>query len=160
MDIIEKYKQFTFSNLDDWELELIKKYPSIYLEPNPAITRIYYSDNMPLPDNFCNLRFGFEFGKGWKTIVDDFSKEVVDLINFLKKGSQPDAYVKSFIFKQKFGTIRWQGDDNLNKIISPVFYKLVDDLQEKSSIVCETCGEDGMSKCFNGYVKTSCGNHN
>ena len=31
MDIIEKYKQFTFSNLDDWELELIKKYQILLL---------------------------------------------------------------------------------------------------------------------------------
>lgn len=146
-------KQFNYLELPQWQQDIIQKYPSIYLEPNPALKN-YFSEpeyikliNTP---GFCNLRFGFEFGEGWMELVDNFST-VIDNTLKLINNSDSKYYVKSFIFKEKFGTLRFQGHINLPNPYNHLIYAYIEYIERKSAYICELTGKFGWL-CVNGGV--------
>jgi len=123
--------------LKPWELELIDKYPFIYLEPNTSFLEYHYTPErayqLQCDPNFVNLRYGFEFGEEHKDAVDMFSKKVQDMVIHLREtGIQPDAYVRACIFKEKFKDIVWQGDDNLTGAYADMFVLFLDELHKET----------------------------
>lgn len=143
--------QFSHSGLPKWQLDLIKKYPLIYLEKDENIKKFDINATV-------NLRFGFEFDEGWAKLVDEFSQISSDLVGELRN-NKVDCYIHSAIFKEKYSKLIWQGDALLPYPFDELFYALVDKLESDSGYVCEVCGKYG--KCCNngGWLKTLCKNH-
>ena len=145
--------QFT-TDLEPWEKEIVDKYPLIYREPSPQL-RTWYDEesfNKLIKDpNFSNLRYGFEFGSGWAKLVDEFSNISQQLVLYLRSnGIQSDAYIHSCIFKEKFGRLTWQGDNNLIEPFKTLFRSYEIHIENKSTTICEISGEDGCL-CSRGH---------
>jgi len=130
----------------EWEKEIINKYPLIYKEPNENLRDWYNEEKykkLITDPNFCNLRYGFEFHKGWANLVDKFSNIAQSLVLHLRQEVQPNAYIKACIFKEKFGTLCWQGDNNLISPFSELFRAYVAQIEKESQITCEETGARG-----------------
>ena len=153
-----EYVQFSTKNLKEWELAIVREFPDIYLTPNPRILELYKNQNCEQnldKENFCNLRFGFEFRSGWSKLVREFSKVTVDYVAEIRK-IYPDAYVRSFIFKEKFGSLTWQGSHNLPGAFSDVYWGYVSRLATMSTHTCERTGKFGILRNVGGVMITLC----
>ena len=146
-----------FLNLDrakPWELDIINKYPLIYLEPNPELKQWYKGEkyekliNNP---NFVNLRYNFECGEGWAALIDKFSKVAQDLIISLRVFGQQDAKIHSFISKSKFGRYEHQGFNNLIHPFKSLFRAYEIEIENKSTHICEECGKYGKLRQGNWW---------
>lgn len=134
-------KEFNRDNLKDWELKIVEKYPLIYLEG--------------AKENETNLRFGFEFNEGWSNLVNEFSKIASDLVLQLREsGIQKDAFIHSCIFKEKFGVLCWQGDDNLIEPFKTLFKSYISIIENRSKYICEISGDIGERRSRGGWIKT------
>ena len=146
---------FTYTNLPEWQKEIIFKYPSIYLDPNEEIVDWIKNSNgldISKRSNFCNLRYGFECGEGWKELIDSFS---LDTVKFVKRVKQIDStsFVKSFIFKQKMGRLTWQGTQRLSPEFDNIYYGYIQSISNRSLFISELSGESGSLKSDNGYLQ-------
>lgn len=140
-----------------WGLDIVDKYPDIYITPNPNI--LAYYNGLPLPEDFCNLRYGFEFESGWKKLVLALSQSASNLIRLVRY-EQPDAYIRPIVFKEKFGELRWQGCDNIKDVvIAQLWRDYVSLIESRSLSMCEICGNDGELRSDNGWLKTLCDKH-
>lgn len=150
-------QQFDDSTLPKWQLELINKYPLIYRERNSNFNGYFKGKD----ENYCNLRFGFEFDEGWAGIVDGFSLQASELVKKLRKfGYKKDkCFVHSVIFKEKYATLRFQGDVILPDPFYDLFMAYVDQLEEKSKNICEICGQFGQISNKGAWLKTVCKKH-
>jgi hypothetical protein len=77
-------------------------------------------------------------GEGWS-----------DLINYLYDNKPDDVVVTDV--KEKYGTLRFYVVS-----CSEEFYKLIDEVEERSAAICETCGEPGETRFDLGWYKTLC----
>lgn len=144
----------------EWQ-DLVNEFPEIFLDLSPTVLGIYikhYSqtENQGV-ENFCNLRYGFECGIGWKSIIREFCVEIRELCEKAKANGH-SVFYKSFIFKEKFGELRDQGD-----FYGPDFHLYLEDyrrisckLEEKSQFVCETTGKPGTLRNIGGWRVTIC----
>jgi len=149
-----------YSTLEPWEREIVDKYPSIYRTPNPRIRDFYgdkYEELISNPE-FTNLRYGFEFEKGWAKLVDEFSNTVSELVAHLVFYEiQRDAYVRACIYKSKMGTLEWQGDHNLISPYNKLLWSYVNDIERESATICELTGNHGvLCKNSRGWRTTLC----
>jgi hypothetical protein len=136
-------KDFTSDGLPDWQIELIDKYPLIYREYDKSIEECLRETGEPYSQPYCNLRHGFEFLQGWRDLADEFSETTTKLVQCLRAGIQKDAYIHSFIFKEKFGTLRWQGRNNLMEPFRELFDLYKWDIEYRSRFICEITGKSG-----------------
>ena len=148
--------QHSLRSLAPWQLEIIRKYPSLYLDPNPEVVGFYERHGYELDrEQFCNLRFGFECDKGWAGLIDEFSAVAVAQVEKLRtSGLQPDARISACIFKEKFGTLQWQGSDNLVEPFKTLFRTYCTSIENRSSSVCERTGARARPRCINGWHVT------
>ena len=102
--------QFSRIQLKDWELVLVDKYPLIFSEGAGEYKQ--YAPNEE-PGNLINLRYGFECGSGWSKLIEDIASVGSALVTKMRESGHPDSFIHSCIVKEKFGTLRWQGDFNL-----------------------------------------------
>jgi hypothetical protein len=87
---------FCSSGLPDWQRKIIEKYPAIYRLPHPNEIK------ESLPEDYCNLRSGFECGPGWQALIEQISAIADELVTKLKEsGIQGDASIKAVVVKQK-----------------------------------------------------------
>ena len=80
-------------------------------------------------------------GKGWSGLVNEFYRR-----------KSKDCII--FDVKEKYGTLRiyqYGTDADLDLEI---------EIMERSSGVCEVCGEPGETRADRGWLKTLCNNHN
>jgi hypothetical protein len=88
-------------------------------------------------------------------LIDDFSAVAVALVSALRSsGLQPDARISACIFKEKFGTLHWQGHNNLTKPFKELFFAYAQGIQRKSGSICEESGAFGKLRDLQGWVKT------
>lgn len=170
-------RQFCLINLSRWEREIVDKYPFVYLEPGLESIRWYNFDRrraqsarwmdvkpcpeddvLPSDNDFCALRYGFEFDKGWAELADEIGRVANALVVHLRATVQPKVYIRSCIFKEKFGELRWQGHDNLDEPFSTLFHVFVANIEERSTRTCEVTGKKGKLRDLNGCYKTLCQN--
>jgi len=137
-------KEFNKEGLEPWEFELVARYPLIFLEGAEP--------------GECNLRYGFEFGYGWKQLAEDFASMASKLVEHLRTTTQPDAFVHSFIWKEKFGSLTWQGDDNLVEPFGVLLRAYQSHLEAKSERTCEVCGKWAKIRP-GGWRKALCDEH-
>lgn len=147
----------------EW-LDLVNEFPEIFLDPSPEVMDLYkdyqdaeYSGFPNNKEDLCNLRYGFECDVGWKEIIRDFCVKVRELINKAKENGH-EIHHKTFILKEKFGGLRNQGsfygpDKGLYR---DEFYKLDNELEDKSMKTCELTGKPGKVLTRNGWWKTLC----
>lgn len=147
----DRIQYFSLDEVTPWGLEIVNKHPLLYLE---------HDSEIPYGENPCNLRCGFEFGVGWAALADEFSQTASELVVVLREsGIQSDAYIHAFIFKEKFGELRWQGNHNLKSPFSRLFSALVHNLQMSSANTCERCGKHGERRDTGGWFRTLCDEH-
>ena len=138
--------QFQKTNLKAWELEIINKFPLIFLEKSPEV--VYYTKDMP-DDVRVNLRFGFEHNEGWSKLVSDLAQAGTDLVSHLR-AQGIDASIHGFICKEKFGRLTWQGDNNLPPLFQKLWYSYVSQVESESSRTCEVTGTYGKTYRLKG----------
>ena len=142
---------FRKHHLKPWGIELIEKYPLIFLD-NPSIRDTYKID----PNEFVSLRYGFEHGEGWAKLIDELASTGTQLVTHLRSNGFPDARINSFICKEKFGTLRWQGDSNLPEPFNRLWFSFVSHIEDKSETTCEITGNYGQRCSNGGWSKTLC----
>ena len=161
--------EFLISNIGEEWMDLVNEFPEFILELSPYTNEWYcahvlYAKNFnripPSKELICNLRYGFECGIGWKNIIRDYFFQIRNLLNTAKENGD-EIHYKTFIFKEKFGELRDQGD-----FYGPARIEYWDDyvkldkiLLSKSVSVCEVCGGDGVLMRRGGRLKTVCPQH-
>lgn len=112
------YPEFHIKNITpEWQ-PLVEKYPEIFLDLSPMVKSLFIPPrdkevfDLYYPNgiyDLCNLRYGVECHIKWLPFIDKFCEEVTELSKCAKSNGH-DAYYKSFILKEKYGTLRDQGD--------------------------------------------------
>jgi len=153
-------KQNRMSWLPEWQKQIIRKYPGLYTEPSAEMLKYYerYPEGRPAPDDFTNLRFGFECGPGWAGLLKELSQTAMSLVGVLRSfGFQCDAAISPIIVKEKYGTLRWQGADNILPPFRRLWWSYTSDIEQRSSSICEVSGEFGVLRDVGrGWVRTLC----
>jgi len=100
---------------------------------------------------------GFEFEQGWEKLADEFSSVADQLVKRLhQSGLQPNAFVRAYVFKEKFGKLQWQGSHNLVEPFKALCNGYAAQLSVKSVHVCELTGQPGALRNIQGMMKTLC----
>lgn len=156
--------EFDRKNIKPEWMDLVEDYPEIFLNPSPRVIDWYAHGVVEgyknIPDNvtdLCNLRYGFECDIGWKQIIREFCDDIRLLIQKAKDNGH-EIHFSTFILKEKFGECYSQGDyyGPDTKLYWKDYSDLVENLQKKSSTVCEVTGKPGKLVRRNYWVKTLC----
>jgi hypothetical protein len=147
-------REFSLDHVSPPGLEIVNKYPTIYLEPCPYIKEAIGDERFNQlieSGKYCNLRFGFEFEDGWLKLVDEFSSVVAAMVADIKRIYPfSDYFVHGFVFKQKFGELTWQGSANLPEHFMALFRAYSIQTELKSRHICEISGEYGSIRQRSG----------
>jgi hypothetical protein len=164
--------QFHKSNVEEEWWDLINEFPEFILDLSPTINE-WYQETLLLADDYgsmpknkedlINLRYSFECGMGWKTIIREYFQDMKDLISDAKSNGD-DINYKTCIFKEKFGEICDQGDfygkDRMK--YWDQYIQMGRTLREKSITTCEDCGNVGFIRKRGkrwGWIKCLCDKH-
>jgi hypothetical protein len=149
---------YRYGWLPEWQRQIITRYPLIYIEPSPERARYYAGYPEKCPEDYTNLRCGFECSGGWAKLIEQLSTTATDLVKALRAfGYQDDAAISACICKEKFGVLRWQGDHNLLPPFAGLWCGYFRDIEHRSSCTCEECGKSGVLRDVGpGWVKTLC----
>ena len=131
---------FLISYVQPWGTHLLEKYPLIFME-GAERWKTEYKTDLPT-EEFCNLRLGFECDQGWSEIIEHIAQVATEVVTDLRK-IHPDVYIHSCIIKEKFGTLRWQGEHNLPEPYNEIWRSFLKDMEDKSSRTCEVTGNWG-----------------
>lgn len=154
-------KNFHKQHLKPWGIELVDKYPLIFLEADPSNVPWAHQAGVVEVD-YVNLRFGFECGEGWKKLIEAIAQRGTELVCHLRSIGikDEDAYIHSCIVKEKFGGLRWQGSHNLPPLFRDLWETYYASKENLSYHTCEVTGEFGcVRKTKNGavaWVRTLC----
>ena len=149
-------QQFNIKNVDEEMLEVVNQFPEIFLDPSPEVLewfeKGYLAENK---EDLVNLRFGFECKNGWKELIRGFCCEISALVDQAKKSGKDITY-KSCIIKQKFGSLRFQGDfyGADAKEFQNKYYEILSKWEGISQKVCEVTGKEGRLVNNNGHWQT------
>jgi hypothetical protein len=146
---------FRKHHLQPWGLELVEKYPLIFLEPSPEV--LYYTKDVPESER-VNLRYGFEHGEGWKGLVNEIGDVGSCMVRATRASGFPNARISGFICKEKLGGLRWQGNYTLPELEKTLWNSFIRDIESQSYSVCENTGDYGQlcKKADGGWLKTLC----
>lgn len=156
-------KEFDIANVKPEWMDVVQEFPEIFLIPSKYVLESWekyheVSDYIPKnKEDLVNLRFGFECRVGWKEILRGHLKKIQVLINDHAKENGKDACYKGCILKEKFGSLRDQGDidGEDKKEYWPIYSRLCDEIYRKSIRTCEVTGTVGVTcKNAGGWVKT------
>jgi hypothetical protein len=130
---------------ENLELKLQKKYPKILRD-------LYKSEY-----ETC-MAWGIECRDGWYDLLDEGMAKIQELCDSFSKDGREVQLVAAQI-KSKFATLRFYVDIyDATKEETNALYKIVDEMEQKSSITCEICGEKG--KLYpKGWHSTLCEEH-
>jgi hypothetical protein len=149
--------EFLKSNISEEWMDLVEEFPQIFLELSPLVESrlVDYPKIYTNRDELSNLRFGFECGVGWKSIIREFCVEITDLIQSAKDAGH-EIHYKTCIMKEKFGDLRDQGhfygpDAELYR---QKYYDISENMEEKSRYVCEVTGGPGIRALRGMWYKT------
>jgi len=140
---------FHKSHLQPWGLELVNKYPLIFTEADEYNAPWAHKAGVAEAD-YCNLRYGFECGEGWKELIENIAKMGTDIVKHLRGigYKNEDAYIHSCIVKEKFGTLAWQGQHNLPPLFQDLWYSYYGYQEAHSAYTCEVTGRRGSIRRY------------
>lgn len=148
-------KQNRYGWLPGWQRKIILKHPILYLEASPESLKDYENSPDQLPDDYCNLRFGFECGTGWAQLIDEHSATGTALVKALRAfGFQDDARVTAFIVKEKLGVLSWNDTNNLLPPFRSLWFGYVTSIRERSRHTCEKSGKFGELRKIGSRFQT------
>jgi hypothetical protein len=152
------FMTFSKSGLLPWGLELVNKYPLIFLEL--ATENRNWAPSVPDSD-YVNLRFGFECGEGWKELIENIAKTGTQLVEHLRGYTKNNKhFIHSCIVKEKLGGLRWQGSFSLPPPFQELWMAYYGEQESQSYGTCEITGKYGYlreTKCGeNAWKKTLC----
>ena len=148
-------------NLKLWGTELVNKYPLIFLEADPRNVPWGVQAGVTEPD-YCNLRCGFECSEGWKSHIENIAQRGTEIVCHLRSigVKDEDAYIHSCIVKEKFGQLRWQGNENLPPLFGDLWYCYTSIEESRSLSTCEITGKGGSLRTTKngkpGWNRTLC----
>jgi hypothetical protein len=152
---------FSKSYLKPWGIELVKKYPLIFLEPD--MYNVSYAKQGGVSEaDYVNLRYGFECHEGWTKIIEEISKTGTELVTYLREHGYPDAYIHSCIVKEKFATLAWQeGSSGLPSPFNALWRAFVIHQEYQTGHICEETGKIGSIRIkrkdgTTGWQRTLC----
>lgn len=98
------------------------------------------------------LRYGFECGDGWATLIKQLSAQLEPLIAELPAVDQRDTYAAHV--KQKFGGLRFY-------MTTPSYamYQAIAEAEAVSLRTCEACGAPGKLNQRDSWLYVSCESH-
>jgi hypothetical protein len=145
---------FSKSHLQPWGLELVNKYPLIFLEDDEEIVSLNENSS-----DRVNLRYGFEHGEGWKGLVNELANTATEIVEHLRSEEPPYTkapFIHGFICKEKFGGFCWQGKYKLPELFNKLWNTYVSDIEYKSHQTCELTGTYGVrcKKNDGGWIRT------
>lgn len=107
--------QFHIENIEPAWLPLAEKYRHIFIEPSREVKSMWDAygggrGDMPKrEEDLCNLRYGFEMHENRLPEVEAYIEKIQALLDKAETAGH-EIFYKSFIFKEKFGSLRDQGD--------------------------------------------------
>lgn len=109
------------------------------------------------------MSFGFECGDGWFQLIwnlcENLEKQIEEELNELNPKEATKALLNNdYSFKvqqvkEKFGGLRFYISSGSDEI-----YNLIEEAENKSETICETCGKPGLLSNDRGWVSTLCKN--
>jgi hypothetical protein len=117
---------------NELEEKLVKKYPDALSE--------YGSD----PRHSC-MAWGFACGDGWYKIIEELCEKVGNIPGF-----------KFAQVKEKFGALTIYYDGPNTEDDRAIVRKAINEAENKSVVICETCGEKGERASQGGWLSTEC----
>jgi len=164
-------REFHKENIEEGWLDIVEEFPEFIVDPSPEVLDYFHNRRIKNPvfyedfssDDLVNLRFGFECGIGWKESIRQYFRDIRLLIERAKSNGHDVSY-KTCILKEKFGELRDQGDfyGPDYKLYQGEYFKLCNEVMNKSSSICEICGHPGQLCRKNGgfgWMKTLCPAH-
>lgn len=107
-------QEFHISNLNDKELEIVRKYPSYYLEVFPGgYVEDYIKRGVLKKEEAVNLRYGFEFREDWLHLAEMLGEFATTIEKAAREEGYENSKISSCILKEKFGRLTEQGDHTL-----------------------------------------------
>lgn len=99
------------------------------------------------------MAFGFECGDGWYDLIRELCERLYPLIK--KIIPEDDGYsCRVSQVKEKYGSLRFYMDSSTNEMDD-----LIEEYEDRSTRVCETCGKPGQIDNSTGWVSTTCEQH-
>ena len=108
------------------------------------------------------LTYGFECNDGWFELIWEMSEKFENLISEYKKQNPDKPTPYCFQVKEKFGQLRMYpstADQNFSDLHFDQMISLEREALEKSSYICEICGEKGVTRTDLSWIKTLCNKH-
>lgn len=92
--------------------------------------------------------WGKEYNDGWDNLVNTLVAELIAI----------DPNLEIHQIKEKFGGLRAyiSPSPDLDDEPNAKFYKLIEEAEERSYAICETCGEPGGHTSIRGWSRTLC----
>lgn len=92
--------------------------------------------------------FGVECGKGWHKLIEP----LILYINEYNKNKSKEEQIQILQIKEKFGELRFYTNFGTEEL-----HKMIEEAEEKSYNVCETCGaEKYVGSTTQGWITTIC----
>lgn len=99
-------------------------------------------------------------GVGWHGIIEDMSADAEKIMRIAtQRGELGDNPPYVFDIKEKYGTLRVSVYGGLlSEELSESLFRLVDETELKSGLVCEECGKPGCTRDLS-WIRTLCEDH-
>ena len=127
---------------DELAKKLFDKFPTMFKPERPMAEAL--------------MCFGFECGDGWFQIIWDACEKLEQLekekpIDEQAKNSLSGNSVEIIQVKEKYGSLRIYTD-----YATEEQWRALQEFENKSFTICETCGKEGASQNKGGWIKTEC----
>lgn len=109
-----------------------------------------YRDRHASKQTTC-MCWGFDCGDGWFKLIHELSSKLEALI--LQLPDVERANVRASQVKEKFGGLRFYMTSSTEEM-----NHLIDEAEERSYAICETCGAPGRRR-YGGWIRTLCDEH-
>lgn len=86
-----------------------------------------------------------DIGDGWIPLIVELDKKLTEI--------NPDYTIDQI--KEKFGGLRFYASG----LEHDGAYKLIEEAESKSYMICEECGTSGARRTIKGWLKTLCDKH-
>lgn len=127
--------EFHIHHLSEKGLEIVRRWPTYYLDPYPGgYVEQYIQAGRLKEEDAVNLRYGFEFEDDWLPFADELGEFATAIQRAAINEGYPDARIASCILKSKFGSLEEQGDYNLPRPWNTIWARLCNDISTRSRI--------------------------
>lgn len=150
---MNSYHEFSIDHLEKWERDVCFQHPSIYFEVPNDIVKSYLDKGLLRDGEWVNLRYGFECGEGWKSLLLEYGEKATEFIRLIGG----DSKILGCIMKEKFGELTFQNDVLIpNNLHYSMWTMIESGIENKSRTICELTGRHGRMSRRGGWRKVLC----